>query len=129
METPKKRGSMNDLLQTPYGTATELADAVIRYAMHGDRVPLDLAQAARDHAEKLTEELEVERNNRGKLIDIVDGRDARNGELIGERDALLTALRRIVAQPAGHTTADTQKDLAAMWQIANKALDAVKVQS
>jgi len=72
----------------------------------------------------------LERNTvtdeRGHYLSIIEARDARIGELIGERDALVTALRRIVAQPAGHTTADTQKDLSAMWRIANKALDGTR---
>ena len=66
-----------------------------------------------------------ERDERGHYLSIIDARDARIGELIGERDALANTLNRIISQPIGHTDADSGRDVAAMVRLAHQALAAL----
>ena len=56
----EKRQEVNaDPIMTPYGPAVSFADAVVLYAMHGEKCPLGIAQTARDQFEEISEELRV----------------------------------------------------------------------
>lgn len=76
------------MIKTPYGEATDAADAVVRYSMNGAICPLEIAQTARDDSERMREtltELDANCENRSSEPFVSYIRQSARGALSGRK--------------------------------------------
>ena len=80
-------GKEDTAVMTPWGPAASFADAVVMYAMHSEKVPLGIAQTARDQFEEIDELARKQHSAlgacEGVLASILDGNPEPNLRAIG----------------------------------------------